>query len=128
MIGGRQEMNLAYTCFNNGSVLHELMHVLGFYHEHSRPDRDEYLNIFLENVQPEKKNNFIKLTNQHYRLVNDNFDYESIMIYGEYAFTMNGLPTMKPKDWLLTTGISNPETKQNLSWQDIRVLKLIYEC
>jgi len=37
-----------------GAVQHEMFHVVGLFHEHNRPDRDEYLNIFYENVEERK--------------------------------------------------------------------------
>jgi choriolysin L len=37
-----------------GAVQHEMFHVVGLFHEHNRPDRDEYLDIFYENVEERK--------------------------------------------------------------------------
>ena len=32
----------------------------GFFHEQSRPDRDQYVKVYFENIQPGKENNFNK--------------------------------------------------------------------
>ena len=32
-------------------ILHELFHVLGRYHEHSRIDRNRYVKVYLENIE-----------------------------------------------------------------------------
>ena len=37
-------------CENKGTILHELLHLLGFYHEHNRADRDTYLRIYEQNI------------------------------------------------------------------------------
>lgn len=50
-IGGRQPMSLARDCLANYIIWHELLHVLGFEHEHQRPDRDSFIRVEYDNVE-----------------------------------------------------------------------------
>ncbi len=43
-----------------GIILHELGHALGFFHEQSRPDRDDYVIIAWDNIKESNKHNFEK--------------------------------------------------------------------
>lgn len=38
-------VNLGKNCFVMGTVQHETLHALGFWHEQARPDRDKYVDI-----------------------------------------------------------------------------------
>ena len=54
--GGIQVLNLNRECASSsGEVIHELLHTLGFYHEHQREDSDDYINIIWENVLDSSK-------------------------------------------------------------------------
>ena len=55
----QQELNLQVPgCMDVATVVHELMHAIGFIHEHSRPDRDRYVKVDLSNVQEDGKINY----------------------------------------------------------------------
>merc|ERR1711974_223783 len=50
--GGEQRLNLAKGCERSGTIIHELIHAWGFFHEHQRPDRDNFVKILWENIDP----------------------------------------------------------------------------
>ena len=42
----------------SGYVTHELGHALGLFHEHQRPDRDDYISVVRENIKTGQESNF----------------------------------------------------------------------
>ena len=51
MVGGAQIISIGAGCVEKPIVQHEILHALGRIHEQSRMDRDQYVNVFLNNVQ-----------------------------------------------------------------------------
>lgn len=93
-LGGRQRVNLQTpSCLERlGTAVHELMHSLGFFHEQTREERDDYVQINQENIRAKYLKNFRKANKtMSFGL---EYDYGSIMHYSRKAFSSNGLPTM----------------------------------
>jgi len=72
-------------------VVHELLHALGSNHEQARPDRDKYVLINHENIEPGREHNFEIRESANPAGA---YDFESVMHYGDFAFSVNGLPTI----------------------------------
>ena len=72
------------------------MHALGVYHTQARMDRDSYVKIHFENVQPAQKVNFNKQTGTS--TFGLPYDFESVMHYGEKAWSRNGLRVIETLD------------------------------
>jgi len=134
MVGGVQDVNLNKTgCLPyTSTIAHELLHAIGFDHEHNRNDRDGYITIYLNNVIKTPKDmstNFVKRTKGIlYKDVP--FDYNSVMIYGETAFSVDvnnkSKRTMVDKNGKIE--LTNPDRKPGLSPSDVKQVKYFYGC
>lgn len=59
--GGKQELSLGLGCLATGVLQHEGLHALGIMHTQSRVDRDTYIRILVNNIQPGMEHNFDKV-------------------------------------------------------------------
>jgi hypothetical protein len=76
----------------NYIIVHELFHIVGVYHEQSRPDRNTYVSVNLNNVEQDQRHNF-QIENQSRRF--GYYDFLSIMHYPADAFAIDtNVPTI----------------------------------
>ena len=52
--GYEQTISIGDGCEYKGTAIHEIMHALGFFHEHARIDRDDYVKVNYENMNAGK--------------------------------------------------------------------------
>ena len=87
----KHRVSLGPTCLR-GTILHELLHVIGMQHQQNAFYRDKYVTVYYQNIQTAYSSAFDKLPSTHgFEFV---YDYGSIMHYGELAFSSNNLKTI----------------------------------
>ncbi|VDK52431.1 unnamed protein product [Anisakis simplex] len=59
--GGEQQLSLGNRCGYVGIAEHEMMHAIGFHHEQNRADRDDYVRVLFENINPPMRCEFFLL-------------------------------------------------------------------
>ncbi|MBK1897887.1 M12 family metallopeptidase [Chryseobacterium paridis] len=89
--GGKQNISLDQN-IDLASVIHEMGHTVGLYHEHCRKDRDQYVSIQWNNIQNGQAYNF-----DIYNSGTDigPFNINSVMMYWPNSYSKNGQPTIK---------------------------------
>ncbi|CAF2105908.1 unnamed protein product [Rotaria magnacalcarata] len=110
-------------CIDVGRIMHELLHTLGFYHEQSRPDRDDYVVVHSDTIQAGLEGNFLKYDNTAADTLHSSYDYSSIMHYEKTAFSKNGSFTIEPLQPNIKIG-----QRYKLTSTDIQHIRLFYNC
>ena len=103
--------------------MHELSHVIGFYHEHNRPDHNEHIEVKYDNIKLSKLRNFNKAAAGTTNLLGYGYDYASIMHYDNNLFSANGEDTIVTKDPSISFG-----DVWELSPLDITKTNNLYGC
>ena len=117
-----QQVSLGHGCVSLRIVVHEIGHLIGFWHEQSRPDRDKYIIIHSQNIDQGKFHNFRKYSTNDIDSLGVPYDFSSVMHYHKYAFTINGSVTISSKEKDIPFG-GAPE----LSPLDIKQINLLYK-
>ncbi len=118
-VGGEQFVGCAVgEGFDEGNVMHEIGHAVGFYHEHQRPDRDQFVRIVEDNIVPGRETAFTIIPGG---ILLGPYDFESIMHYGRKGFSTGG-DTIQP--------LQDVEIGQRvrLSTEDLRGVCTLYHA
>lgn len=116
-VGGRQTITLADRC-SAGTIVHELGHTMGLFHEQTRPDRDRYVSIQWQYIADDWKSQYqIRSGSAGY----GPYDYDSIMHYSAYS---NGNLVIKPLDPAVDP--SRMGQRSGYSPTDIKTINAMY--
>lgn len=121
-IGGKQEIFFVDECIVQGIFEHEVLHAMGVFHEHTRYDRDNFVEIIEENIIEGYESSFAKRSPDHTDDLGVTYDYGSVMHYNSYAFSID--ENLKTID-----AGSNPiGQRDGMSNEDIEQIRLMYKC
>ncbi|KFZ61713.1 Meprin A subunit beta, partial [Podiceps cristatus] len=122
---GLQQLSIGANCDRIGTIQHEFLHALGFWHEQSRSDRDDYVSIVWDRIQPGKDHNFEKYDDKTSDSLNVPYDYTSVMHYSQNAFRNGTEPTIVTNipDFMDVIG-----QRMDFSDYDVQKLNRLYNC
>ena len=117
-------MSLGNGCVFNSVVIHELGHAIGFYHEHTRPDRDNFIDVLYGNIAPGLENQFEKFLPGETNTLGLGYDLNSIMHYSRNTFSRDGSDTIRPRN----PSVTSFGNARRLSTLDIAKANRFYNC
>ncbi|EDW68394.1 zinc metalloproteinase nas-38 [Drosophila virilis] len=126
---GSHDVQLSPKCLATpGIIQHETLHVLGLYHEQSRPDRDEHVVVDYDNIPRKYWPQFMATSESTTTTYDVPYDFESVMHYPKNAFAKDpSQPTMRA----LVDG--NPVEREmgqtrGPSERDLFKIRKMYKC
>ncbi|ETN68291.1 astacin [Necator americanus] len=122
--GKKQVIFLSGFCETFRSAAHELGHTLGLFQQESREDRDDYVKIVTENLEPNQVYMSSKQTRNTNNYSDIGYDFGSIMEAGAKSGSINGGRTIDSID---------PKYRKNLrsesiSFADLYLVNKRYNC
>ncbi|KAK0409233.1 hypothetical protein QR680_004424 [Steinernema hermaphroditum] len=121
-----QDVSIGPGCEPFGVVTHEIAHALGFYHEQTRYDRDDYVTVNMDNIQKRWKGSFEKKTPGNTTNYGLPYDYGSNMQYSEDTFAINkDIPVITAKDPLHQHTMGQRAAP---SFLDVLMMNKHYQC
>lgn len=92
---------------------------------HNRPNRDKFVKILWDNIHPNWRDQFYKVT-PHFNYFGTPYDFQSVMHYSARAASKNGEPTIVPRDE--ETSLEDIGQRDGLSDGDINQINNKFKC
>lgn len=126
-VGGMQAVSIKRgECVKVVQVTHEILHALGFTHMHNRQDRDEFIQIYPDNLGSGNwLRHFDKIDSRLFNDFGTPYDLLSVMHYPKTAFAKARHITILPCNSTFDDAIGNV---REMSRGDIERLTRMYEC
>ena len=121
-----QGVSIPRSCTNEFHlVLHEIGHSIGLLHEHTRPDRDDYVDVIYDNIYAGFRREFEIEDAETADTLGVGYDYNSVMHYKPGAFGNDSTPgiTIVADNPGIPVGPGNA-----LSELDVLKINRLYEC
>ncbi|XP_073488925.1 meprin A subunit beta-like [Aquarana catesbeiana] len=122
---GKQQLSLGQNCDRIATIQHEFLHSLGFWHEQSRADRDDYVIIMWDRIQSGTQGNFNTYNDTRSNSLNVPYDYTSVMHYSKTAFQIGSEPTIVTRIESFSDVIGQ---RMDFSDYDLEKLNRLYNC
>nr|VZI01845.1 unnamed protein product [Spirometra erinaceieuropaei] len=128
-ISGEQRLMLSsHGCRFYGLYVHELGHVIGLEHEHVRSDRDEVVDVDMNDVADEYQRAYEKRKAAELNTFGTPYDLQSIMHYGPDAFSANvDKSPLTVKNPAIRHVLKDVSSK-DISFWDARAINKYYKC
>ncbi|XP_059363764.1 meprin A subunit beta-like [Carassius carassius] len=122
---GAQTLSIGIGCGSKAYVEHEFLHALGFFHEQSRYDRDDYVTINFTNIITVYANSFSKFSENLTTTQDTPYDYFSVMHLDKNALSNGNGYTIITKRPEFQDVIGQ---RLDMSEYDVIELNKLYKC
>lgn len=110
--GKHADINITTFWWNDEwMAIHELGHVLGFFHEHARWDRDRFVTIHYENIKPGRAPDYDWIPQTNWLVRTTPYDFRSIMHY-RICWASSGESQCRDKDGTSPCAVICPNDRQ----------------
>lgn len=119
-----QDVFIGPYCSTLPIILHEMYHVMGFYHEMKRYDRDKYIEINWDNITPGYEKFFDKLSPEETDFLDEHYDVKSVMHYDSFSYSKQ--PKLVTISLVNSTDVLAEANMPNK--RDVEKVRRLYDC